>query len=867
MKIYFSLLLMLFSGLTFAKLKITSLSDIQNNEHLITEIDLSGRGLTTFPKEILECSQLEKLNLSNNGIFNIPAELSELRYLKELDLSFNQGLSMFDLENVFETAQFQLKVLRLKECDFIRVGKNIAKQKELEELDLSGNWFSVLPYSFMNFSQLKKIDLSGNNLTDISWLISYWWELKEINLSENPRLDSEKALLALSYFDQLNKVVVSRINVIPPQFQYMNVDQLIIRDSYIEKFPRTQLSTPIRQVEFENCTFKNPARLVQILNENIQPSFIRFSDMDMSESPEFLGLEVDSVSLANVGNIDLKYLVEAKDLKWLDVRRASPVKSSVAAFKTSRSDVEFLEKEIIASNVGISPPIQKMLPKPQEVLVNASKESVVSVGNSTFSIPQDAFVREDGSIYDGDVHLEYTEYMTPVDILLSGISMTVEDDDETKMMSSGGMFSLNATDDKGNELSMNPDKSITVSMTSQNSSSDMQLWRMDEASGQWQSVGRDTVTERFKVDQAKLDSVMNQDWKALAQRQTNFYANRYIPKVKWNRKKESFELSFQRYTTDFSRLTTSKNQKAINMINPDYSTDYLCHQTLIYAGKDRKKVFKKLKKMSKYCADKYKSLRVDPRLFQMKVKSGDVYDPHGPNFISKVRLIPDYENDNFKLTFGFKGEKMALPVVLKSDEINPTRAMKENERFYKGYTRGLKQTIRLRRKNKSKLQDMLVKQEKMLKVTAQDAEINRQRIMWENRVFMDEQANAGSIVRSFTINSFGLFNCDAIRRMLRPFKMNRDFVNAETKEPLDGKVTKVVVIDEDKNGVLSYEGGEDKFTFDKAAKSTIVVFLSATMVGIYKSVRDKIRDDRMELKLLDISAIKNQDFVSAVMDE
>ena len=92
---------LMLSVLTFAQTKVTDLSQFPSNKSTVISIDLSDKGLTVFPNEILACKNLKYLNLSNNGLTAIPADLKTLDSLICLDLSSNQNINRADLFELF----------------------------------------------------------------------------------------------------------------------------------------------------------------------------------------------------------------------------------------------------------------------------------------------------------------------------------------------------------------------------------------------------------------------------------------------------------------------------------------------------------------------------------------------------------------------------------------------------------------------------------------------------------------------------------------------------------------------------------------------------------------------------------------------
>ncbi len=77
--------------------EFTSLEDALKAPTKVYRLDLSHNGLSDFPMEILQFTNLQTLNLSNNGIEKIPAEISKLSKLQRLNLATN-GLKKLPAE-------------------------------------------------------------------------------------------------------------------------------------------------------------------------------------------------------------------------------------------------------------------------------------------------------------------------------------------------------------------------------------------------------------------------------------------------------------------------------------------------------------------------------------------------------------------------------------------------------------------------------------------------------------------------------------------------------------------------------------------------------------------------------------------------
>lgn len=126
------------AGYTLKGAAVKTFFDISQASRYQDEVvilDLSGRDITTFPAQIKNFSNLERLDLSNNEITKIPEGVfSELGRLKELNLDRNYDLSMLPVDI---PKLSNLEVLRLR-------GTNISKQ---ELVDLSKLLPSTIIYA------------------------------------------------------------------------------------------------------------------------------------------------------------------------------------------------------------------------------------------------------------------------------------------------------------------------------------------------------------------------------------------------------------------------------------------------------------------------------------------------------------------------------------------------------------------------------------------------------------------------------------------------------------------------------------------------------------------------------------------------
>ena len=850
MKIYKTIVLLAcFHTISFAT-RVTDLKDIQGKEGSITEIDLSYKGLTTFPSEILSCTNLQVLNLSNNGIMKLPVGLSQLKYLKSLNLSSNQGLNASDLSEVFEAATFNLSYLDLSSCGLLDLPENLGKQKNLTTCLLSNNRLTNLPYSMMELSNLKTVDLSQNELHEMGWVTGYWWSLKKLYLDGNTAVKTSAVLFTLSFFDKLDELTISHVDYFPKDFSLLNAQKLTVKNSTIREFPRSMNSTPIQHLVFDNCIFEKPEVLVDLLNTYSNPDQIEFRNIPAEQLVPFLNLKTDSITLVNCGTFSLSPLAKNKWVKFIDIRNNPLPGNEVDVFASTRPDVELLSREPITPNVGVSPPIEKFVEAPKQTNFIAGKDIEVDLGVMDLKIPANALVDKSGNPYTGEVQMRYQTYSNPAEIFFSGITMTSTENGETMVFSSGGMFNIEATDNQGNALFINPEQPIEVNMNSMSANPGMSLYQLDE-NGVWQLKGDNQVVQPFKYDQAKLDSILAIDFKEFVFSQIQFQTDRFIPVVKWDHNYESFCITFRKFSSSRYK-SNDTNDDFLRVFEKDYVGQFFSTQNLLFEGDSAKYYFNFLDSLNEFCEEKYDRLRIP------KTK---IYRRAGPNYIANIELIPDHENDRFMMSFLFKDTVISLPVNTYPKELTASQKMNDSKLFYKRFLRYWKLTRRLRIKNRTRLKSEITRRANALKKRAIEEEKARQELRIAEADYLNSYAGEGSVVRAFQIDGFGLWNCDIRSRMLSPTNIRREFITKSAGDLMKADSKEIIIIDHDKNSVISFPPESDAF-FDQGSKTTIAVMLSSVLVGIYHSWINRRDQGICEIELLNIENMNKSSFAN-----
>ena len=123
--------------------------------------------------------------------------------------------------------------------------------------------------------------------------------------------------------------------------------------------------------------------------------------------------------------------------------------------------------------------------------LNADRSSQISTcKGSKISIPENAFVYEDGTPVEGEVTLKYREFNNPVEIFRSGIPMTYDSAGTEYVFESAGMIELLAfKNDKSLKLAKG--KTLEVALKSDNNEDRFNVYYLDTNKRNWVYEGRD----------------------------------------------------------------------------------------------------------------------------------------------------------------------------------------------------------------------------------------------------------------------------------------------------------------------------------------------------------------------------------------
>lgn len=141
---------------------------------------------------------------------------------------------------------------------------------------------------------------------------------------------------------------------------------------------------------------------------------------------------------------------------------------------------------------------------------SGTAQHITLTSGSTLDVPANAFVDCDGKPVQGSVTVEWQEFQTLPEIMLSGLPMTYDSCGVTHNFVSGGMFTINATQN-GKALELAPEKSIDLSLASINSQPTFNFYKLNDKTGIWSYQSTQTaVTTEPAASLEQTDPVAEQ---------------------------------------------------------------------------------------------------------------------------------------------------------------------------------------------------------------------------------------------------------------------------------------------------------------------------------------------------------------------
>jgi len=435
---------------------------------------------------------------------------------------------------------------------------------------------------------------------------------------------------------------------------------------------------------------------------------------------------------------------------------------------------------------------------------------------STFTVPENAFVDENGKPVKGEVELRYREFHDAADFFVAGIPMTYDSAGVKYQFESAGMIEMLAYQD-GKQVNMAPGKTINIELASEYKGTEYNLYELDTMKNNWSCLGKDKVVStspKGRPDSVKiLKAEERPQYKAI------------------ETKKE--EVKTQKETKIAALPKPAAEPKRPNKVNKDKFTF---------------------------------NLEVDPKEYpELAVYKGVLFEvgDENKNF-NKTMYSTTWESatikegskkgENYQLTLEKAKKKYDLIVYPVFEGKNYETAMKDFQDKFSKYTAVLDK----RKADEKKIEEEYAARLAALKKQQEDliAEWKRQEKERENNMSTEEKVS-----RVFTISKFGVYNCDNPSVYPRGVMCSASLLNENEKSL---RCYNIYLVDKKKNGLFTYyKNPVATFSFDPKSENILWTVENGVLyylkpeqfVGIQPG-NHSVKMNRMEKKFQTVDEMK-----------
>ncbi len=816
-----------------------SINQAMEKPGLVRELHLSNQGLKEIPSEISKMPNLIYLDLSFNEIACVDSQLDNLLSLEYLNLSNNFGFTLFCFSNEF-FENTRIKNLQLESCEIGNLDYRLSKIEELQTLNLANNRISYLPLTYSSLKNLKNLNLANNDIKDFDTYFAKAWNLETLDITNNNDLNYEKFCDNLHYKSNLHNLKFSP-ELITKEMA-LGINNSGIKILTFVDCDLAGLSTTLRQnvilqkVEFVNCEMEKPIYVYRVLKD------IK---------------NLDEVSYVHTPVYEENKLLNASAISMTDVDRVETDALNARAFATINSDKNSLTQVDMSSkklqnvikieNIEVSEAMMNnALPVVIEIplqtkKIDSEKENTVCFENTMFEIPKNTFVNADGSTYAGPVTIEVIEYFDPISNALSGMPMMAESNTGREIFTSNGMFSFNAKDENNKDLAINPLSEIVVELNDLQPSMNSQLYQLDSTNN-WQVIG---VPTRKSVNMDSLRLIVLDSLNKISDKefiQIDRKAPKYAIQIT-KKSRDPYEIQLLAVAPKFKRAKIQVTDVGISYYNKESHSRWLSKQkwyldTLI--NPNLKDSLKLLAKEQRYYIKNYLSFNTST------------------NLIEDVTLKTDFVNDNFIMSFNYKGQLKEMPVYFKSKK-QTIKELKKQSDYYKKYLKDEKFSV-------------ILEDKVGIKIDSMSAEVAAAQRIYLSNILAQQRAREiefGPVITAVRTNTLrfgfsapGRYNCDYFyNNVPDELLVLSDSISNSDGEKLP-QTNDVRFILTDAN--VSFAVAPNRIPYYNSQKAIIILVYEDNRIGIIKNYERSKVDLSFIVHELNIKGMSSEDVRKAI---
>ncbi|MEO8770896.1 MAG: hypothetical protein ABI402_12440 [Ferruginibacter sp.] len=382
----------------------------------------------------------------------------------------------------------------------------------------------------------------------------------------------------------------------------------------------------------------------------------------------------------------------------------------------------------------INPPLPKINVPFSEYVFDAQQgETIYYNSGSIIHFPPSAFIDEANNIIKGMVKISYREFADPLDFFVSGIPMQYDSAGKKYNFESSGMCEINAFKDN-KAVFVNPNAKPEINLSVTNKSALHNLYFLDTAKRSWEFIGKDVITEVKNISNDKTVA-------------KNTVVSEYIGAPVKPMAPRKADDTHQAFSIE---------------VDPNSFTELLAYDHLKFEAIDVSP------NMRSDANEEWQDVKLD------RTSTEGIYNVTFTNPKRKVayKVRPVLEGENYDAALKvFKEKNIAYEQALKErlqseKNISDTIAIRnkkltDNINADKEWNEKMNALIVSRNKKMRALMQMKISTEEKIAIAEQqkiqDQLLLLNRNQWKTAV---DIALSEEVIRTFTINNFGVWNCD-----------------------------------------------------------------------------------------------------------
>src|SRR6185436_13717605 len=422
----------------------------------------------------------------------------------------------------------------------------------------------------------------------------------------------------------------------------------------------------------------------------------------------------------------------------------------------------------------VNPPLKNIAYNRPQFEVSTDKDTIINYKSGTsIKIPANIFVDKKGKPVSGNVKINYREFHDAFDFFMSGIPMTYDSGGVQYVFESAGMMQVNGFQN-GAPVFIKDGKTIDISFASQYMGNEYNLYELDTVIGKWILRGKDSVaTASYSGDSIPdSDTSLVNPAESITAKLT--LIEEEISKIE-NRKPITPKIAAK-----------GRPQFTLDVSSEEFPEIAVYQNVLFEVGRENKN----------FSEDSYKQ----------------VYE--------NIKLQPYHTGESYRITLTKGKEKFSYIVYPVFEGKNYDEALKEFKIKSELYEKKYAERIAEEKKKKEELEQEMKRYEAGLKYYEE-----------QNAKYLKASQSLSLVYRSFSINSFGYWNCD------RPYEAPTVNTVVASFTYGDGKkleLNAVYLTEKNRNLIYTYSGPDySSFRYDPNSASMIWAVTADYRVAVF----------------------------------